>query len=124
MLAQLGFESTSGFNLSLIVSCVVFLAALATLLAFGFQFFRSDRLESRLKAVADRKKQLIQAQRAGFQVRSRLQVAPEGGLKALALKSFRLQNILDAKDLRSQLARAGHRNPSAVVNYIIARIAT
>src|SRR5262245_47494134 len=123
MLAELGLEFGSGFDIRLIVAAMVFLAALATILALGFQFLRSDRMESRLKAVRDRRRELVQQQRTSFQTKSRLQMAPETGLKGFLLRSLKLQNILEAKQLRMRLARAGRRNPSAVGNYIVARFA-
>lgn len=123
MWAKLGFDFSEGFDIRFIVVLIVFAATLVSLVVFGLAYFRSDRLETRLRAVRDRRKELIHQQRIGLQQKSRVSAAPETGLKGWALGKFSLQNILDAKALRAKLARAGRRQPSAVTNYLFSRLA-
>lgn len=124
MWARLGFDFASGFDVRFIVVLIVFGATLASLAAFGLTWFRSGRLESRLSAVRDRRKELMAQQRLGMQQKSRMGIGQEqSGLKRLALGKFSIQKMMDAKELRTKLARAGKRSPSAVGNYLFSRIA-
>ncbi len=120
---QLGINFAGGFNLNSIIIIVVFAATLATIVALALPFMRGERFESRLRSVKERRRQLSQAQTTSFQTRARLQDAQGKGIKALALRGVSMRDLLDAKELRMKLARAGRRGPSAVANYLFMRVA-
>jgi tight adherence protein C len=101
----------------------VFGATMITILALALPFMRGERFESRLRAVRERRRQLSQNQTQSFQARARLQAVPNKGIKGLALRGVSMADLLDAKELRIKLARAGKRGPSAVANYLFKRIA-
>lgn len=122
-MGQLGIDFSGGFNMTSMIVLVVFAATLMTIFALVLPFMRGERFESRLKAVRERRRGLSQAQTQSFQVRNRLQAVPNKGLKGLALRGVSMADLLDAKELRTKLARAGKRGPSAVANYLFKRIA-
>ncbi|HET6619860.1 MAG TPA: type II secretion system F family protein [Dongiaceae bacterium] len=120
---QLGIDFSGGFSMSSMIVLMVFAATLITIFAMALPFMRGERFEGRLKAVRERRRQLSQAQTQSFQARSRLQAVPNKGIKGLFLRGVTMQDLLDAKELRAKLARAGKRNPGAVANYLFKRIA-
>lgn len=119
---QLGINFSGGFNLNSIIVLAVFAATLATICALALPFMRGERFESRLRSVKERRRQLSQTQTTSFQTRNRLQVSQGKGIKAFALRGVSMRDLLDAKELRTKLARAGRRGPSAVANYLFMRI--
>ena len=120
---QLGIDFSGGFSMSSMIVLMVFAATLITIFAMALPFMRGERFEARLKAVRERRRQLSQAQNQSFQARSRLQAVPNKGIMGLALRGVTMQDLLDAKELRIKLARAGKRSPGAVANYLFKRIA-
>lgn len=97
-------------------------AAFASVLAVGLPFLRGDRFESRLKSVSDRRKELASRRKENYQTRNKLQLGNSSKWKELAIRHFKLQNLLEAKALKIQLARAGRRGQRAVVNFLFTRI--
>jgi tight adherence protein C len=121
---QLGIDFSGGFSMTSMIVLIVFAATLITIFAMVMPFMRGERFEGRLKAVRERRRQLSSAQTQSFQVKNRMQAVPSKGIKGLALRGVSMQDLLDAKELRTKLARAGKRGPSAVANYLFTRIAT
>ncbi len=122
-MAQLGVDFSSGFNMTSIIVLIVFTATIATIFALAMPFMRGERFEARLRAVRERRRALSNAQTQSFQARNRLQAVPNKGIKGFFLRGVSMSDLLDAKELRVKLARAGKRNPSAVANYLFKRIA-
>jgi tight adherence protein C len=120
---QLGIDFSGGFSMSSMIVLMVFAATVITIFAMALPFMRGERFEARLKAVRERRRQLSQAQTQSFQARSRLQAVPNKGIMGLVLRGVTMQDLLDAKELRTKLARAGKRSPGAVANYLFKRIA-
>ena len=123
-MANLGIDFSGGFSMSSMIMLIVFAATLITILAMTLPFMRGERFEARLKSVRERRRSLSQTQTAGLQTRNRIQGVPNRGIKGLALRGVSMQDLLDAKELRVKLSRAGKRGPSAVANYLFMRIAT
>ena len=121
---QVGIDFSGGFSMTSMIVLIVFAATLLTIFAMALPFMRGERFEGRLRAVRERRRQLHQSQTQSFQARARLQAVPNKGIKGLALRGVSMQDLLDAKELRAKLARAGKRGPSAVANYLFTRIAT
>jgi tight adherence protein C len=120
---QLGVDFSSGFNMTSMIVLIVFAATVMTIFALALPFMRGERFEARLRAVRERRRTLSQAQTQSFQARNRLQAVPTKGIKSFALRGVSMSDLLDAKELRLKLARAGKRSPSAVANYLFKRIA-
>src|SRR5688572_21458942 len=120
---QLGVDFSGGFSMTSMIVLIVFAATVMTIFALVLPFMRGERFESRLRAVRERRRQLSQAQTQSFQARTRLQAVPNKGIKGLALRGVSMSDLLDAKELRTKLARAGKRGPGAVANHLFKRIA-
>ncbi len=88
----------------------------------GLPFLRGDRFESRLKSVAERRRELSHRRKDSYLTRSKLQLGSSSKWKEMAIRQFKLENLLEAKALRIQLAQAGRRGQRAVVNFLFTRI--
>jgi len=106
---------------------VVFMAAagaFVSVLAVGLPFLHKDPFASRLKAVAQRRRELSARQMAMLQERSaRFQPKRHVGLMRQVLSRLNLQALVEDKSLRGRLAQAGWRQSSAAVVYVFARVA-
>jgi len=110
------------FDISEIFVFAAALAAFASVIAVGLPFFRGDRFETRLKSVSERRRELASRRKELYQTRSKLQLGTGSKWKELAIRRFRLQDLLEAKQMRIQLAQAGRRGQRAVVNFLFTRI--
>lgn len=98
--------------------------AFLSVLAAGLPLLKRDSLQARMKAVAERRQELSARQRAALQGKgARFQPRRHVSLMRAVVDRLRLQNMLESKDLRSKLAQAGWRRPSAPVTFVFARIA-
>jgi len=110
------------FDIEYVIVAASALAAFASVIAVGLPFLRGDRFESRLKSVSERRRELSNRRKETYQTRNKLQLGGGSKWKELAIRRFRLQDLLEAKELRIQLARAGKRGQRAVVNFLFTRI--
>ncbi|HVJ35772.1 MAG TPA: type II secretion system F family protein [Terriglobia bacterium] len=110
------------FEIENVIIAASALAAFASVIAVGLPFLRGDRFEARLKAVSERRRELANRRKEAYSTRSKLQLGGGSKWKELAIRRFRLQNLLEAKALRIQLAQAGRRGQRAVVNFLFTRI--
>lgn len=99
------------------------LGAFISVLAVGLPLVQRDQFGQRLKAVAAKRQELSQKQRESLQQRSRFQPKLHVGMMKAVLDRLKLQNLMEARDLKKTLARAGWRRQSAAVTYIFSRIA-
>jgi tight adherence protein C len=110
------------FEIENVIIAASALAAFASIIAVGLPFLRGERFEARLKAVAERRRELANRRRESYNTRNKLQLGGGAKWKELAIRRFRLQDLLEAKSLRIQLARSGRRGQRAVVNFLFTRI--
>ena len=110
------------FEIENVIVAASALAAFASVLAVGLPFLRGDRFESRLKSVSDRRRELAHRRKEVYQTRSKLELTNTSKWKELAIRRFRLQDLLEAKNLKIQLSQAGRRGQRAVVNFLFTRI--
>jgi tight adherence protein C len=110
------------FDIEYVILTASALAAFASVIAVGLPFLRGDRFESRLKSVSDRRRELAHRRKDAYQTRNKLQLGGGSKWKELAIRRFKLQDFLEAKALRIDLARAGRRGQRAVVNFLFTRI--
>lgn len=109
------------FTLIVIVAAT---AAFASVLAVGLPLLSKSQMASRLKAVAARREELSARQRATLQEgRKRYQPKRHVGLMKGVLDRLKLQEMLEARDLKSRLSQAGWRQPGAAVTYMFSRLA-
>lgn len=111
-----------GVNLPTMIVAIAFLAAFASVMAVTLPFVRSGSFTDRLKSVAVRREELRALKQEQFQQRKRLMPTRQEGLMRAIINLFKMDNLLQAKDLRAQLIRAGWRQPSTPVRFIFARI--
>jgi len=112
-----------GFDVPTIIVMVVFVAAFASVLAVALPFLRSDAFAARRRAVAERRDQLAVAQRDNYSQRRRLQPGRSESWMRLVLTKLKLQDMLEAKELKRRVIQAGWRKSSAPVTFIFARLA-
>lgn len=110
------------FDIEYIIVAASAFAAFASVIAVGLPFLRGDRFESRLKSVSERRRELAHHRKDAYQTRNKLQLGSGSKWKEFAIRRFKLQDLLEAKKLRVDLARAGRRGQRAVVNFLFTRI--
>ena len=113
-----------GFNLATLIVIVTFMAAFASVLAVTLPFVMRDSFASRLRSVAERRQELRAKQQEQFQQRRRLIPTRQEGVMRAIVGTFKMENLLQAKELRLKLMQAGWRHPSTPVKFIFARIAS
>jgi len=99
------------------------IAAFATILTLGLPYMKSDALESRMKAVAERREELRQKQREAFAQagrRGQLRSTPVGFMKS-TLANLKLEKILESPGMKEKLARAGYRGQAPFVAFMFFR---
>jgi tight adherence protein C len=111
-------------NVEIAIVVLSAVGAFISVLAVGMPMVQRDQLGQRLKAVAAKRQELSQKQRESFQQRARFQPKMHVGMMKAVLDRLKLQNLLEARELKKSLARAGWRRQSAAVTYIFSRIAT
>lgn len=116
-------EIEFGMNLPSVIILISFVAAFASVMAVALPFVVRDGFANRLKSVADRREELRVKQQEQFQQRKKLMPARHEGMMRAIINLFKMENLLQAKDLRLRLMQAGWRHPSTPVRFIFARIA-
>ncbi|MBI4966982.1 MAG: type II secretion system F family protein [Rhodospirillales bacterium] len=116
---------TFAFNLETIIIFLAAIGAFMSILAIGMTFTQKDQLASRMKSVAARREELQRQQKEKLQQRTaRFQPKAHVGAMKAMLEKLNLQNLIASKALKTKLAQAGWRNPSAAVTFAFARIVT
>ncbi|TAN72754.1 MAG: type II secretion system F family protein [Magnetospirillum sp.] len=111
-------------DLPTLIMIVAGIAAFASVLALSLPLLARDRLASRLRAVAARRQELSAAQRAGLQGgRRKAQPRRRLALMRAVVDRLKLQDLLEAKDLKAKLAQAGWRGQAAPLTFIFSRVA-
>ncbi|WP_374367661.1 type II secretion system F family protein [Dongia sp.] len=115
-------EIEFGANLPTLIVVVAFMAAFASVLAVTLPFAVRDSFADRLRSVAARRQELRAKQQEQFQQRRRLMPSRQEGMMRAIVSTFKMENLLQAKELRLKLIQAGWRHPSTPVKFIFARI--
>jgi len=111
-------------TLPTLIVLVAGIAAFASVVALALPLLARDRLASRLRTVAVRRQELSAAQRAALQG-GRRKAPPRRRLALMraVVDRLKLQDLLEAKDLKAKLAQAGWRSQSAPLTFIFSRVA-
>lgn len=99
------------------------LAAFLSVMAVGIHLTSRDQFAGRLKAVAARRRELSARELERLAGGGRFQAKRHVGLMKAVIAKLNLQELLEARELKLKLARAGFRNTSAAVTFIFARVA-
>jgi tight adherence protein C len=84
---------------------------------------KGDRLETRMKAVAERREELRQRQREAFAVsgrRGQLRSTPIGFMKQ-TVDNLRLEKLLESPGMKEKLMRAGYRGQGPLITFMFFR---
>lgn len=110
------------FTLIVIIAA---LAAFASVLAVGLPLASKSQLASRLRAVVARREELSARQREAMKEggRKRFQPKRHVGLMKIVLDRLKLQEMLEARELKGRLSQGGWRQPGAAVTYMFSRLA-
>jgi tight adherence protein C len=98
-------------------------ATFATIITLGMPYLKGDPLESRMKAVAERREELrrkaheamVQANRRG-----QLRTTPVGFMKR-TVDNLNIQKLAESPGMKEKLARAGFRGQGPVVAFMFFR---
>ena len=107
-----------------VIIVIAAIAAFASVLAVGVPLMNRDQFASRLKAVAARRQELSARQRSEMKTAPRrVQPKRSAGIMRAVLGKLKLQEMLEAKDLKMRLAQAGWRTQTAPVTFTFWRVA-
>ena len=99
------------------------IAAFATIVTLGLPYMKTDALEGRMKAVAERREELRLKQREAFAQSGRkgqLRSTPVGFMKQ-TLDNLKLAKLLESPGMKEKLARAGYRGQGPLVTFMFFR---
>jgi len=99
------------------------IAAFATILTLGLPYMKADALETRMKAVSERRDELRQKQRDAFAQagrRGQLRSTPIGFMKS-TVENLKLEKILESPGMKEKLARAGYRGQGPLIAFMFFR---
>jgi len=106
-----------------LVTMFAAIAAFATIVTLGLPYMKGDALETRLKAVSDRREELRNRQREALsQVgrRGQLRSQPIGFMKK-AMDNLKLESLVESPGMKEKLARAGMRGQAPLVAFMFFR---
>lgn len=98
------------------------LGSFISILAVGLPLVRRDQLDSRLKAVAERRVELSRHQQASLQKSAQARSLARVGFMKQVLERLKLQQLIQSKAVRKRLAQAGLRSQAAAITFTFARL--
>ncbi len=98
------------------------LGSFVSILAVGLPLVRRDQLDSRLKAVAERRVELSRHQQASLQKNAQARSLARVGFMKRVLERLKLQQLIQSKAVRKRLAQAGLRSQAAAITFTFARL--
>jgi tight adherence protein C len=110
----------------LLITLLVAIAAFASIITVAMPWLSQDKLNARLKSVANRREELRKASRVELNKKDagpRLRHRTEGFYKDFVEK-LNLRKMLEAPETRMKLAQAGFRGPGPVFTFVFFRMAT
>lgn len=113
------------YDPQLLLTLLVAVAAFASIITIAMPWLARDKLNDRLKSVANRREELRKQQRAELSKKDagpRLRHRTEGFYKDF-VERLNLRKILEAPETRLKLAQAGFRGPGPVFTFVFFRVA-
>lgn len=113
------------YDPQLLLTLLVAIAAFASIITIAMPWLARDKLNDRLKSVANRRDELRKQQRAELSKKNagpRLRHQTESFYKAFVEK-LNLRQALEGPETRMKLAQAGFRSPGSVFTFVFFRIA-
>ncbi len=112
-----------------VVTAAVAIASFATIMTLAAPALRGDKLDARMKSVAERREELRRRSRAalnsgkGEQATSTLRRTDEGTIKNI-VDRLQLSRLLEDSSVVDKLAQAGYRGPRPVTTFYFFRLVT
>jgi tight adherence protein C len=106
-----------------LVTMFAAVAAFATILTLGLPYMQGSALETRMKAVSERREELRAKQREAMAQggrRGQLRSKPVGFMKA-AMDNLKLEKLVESPGMKEKLARAGYRGQGPLVAFMFFR---
>lgn len=113
------------YDPQLLLTLLVAVAAFAAIITIAMPWLARDKLNDRLKSVANRREELRKQQRVELSKKDagpRLRHKTEGFYKDF-VERLNLRRILEAPETRLKLAQAGFRGPGPVFTFVFFRVA-
>ncbi len=113
------------YDKELVVTILVAVAAFATIITVAMPYLERDKLSNRLKTVTTRREELRMKQREMFenqgQQKAQLRSTPVGFMKQV-VEQFKLQDLMEAPEMKNKLARAGLRGQRPLITFMFIRM--
>jgi len=109
--------------LPMLITVVAAIAAFASVIALSLPLLARDRLSLRLKAVSVRRSELAALQRASLSKRIDPRTLKRQALMQAVIVRLKLQKTIEAKELKSRLARAGWKGKAAPLTFVFCQVA-
>ena len=108
-----------------LASALVGMAAFMTIVSLTMPLLQGDKLETRLKAVTNRREQLRKAHRASLEGTEKKGIRREStGFVGNTVKKLDLQKLLEDPNVAIKLNQAGLRGPGPISAFYFARLIT
>jgi tight adherence protein C len=108
------------FDRQFVVTALTAVATFATILTLAYPLLATDKLGSRLKAVAQRREELRRMQREALAKKGQLRTNPVGFMKQ-TIEKLNLRNILESPNTKEKLSRAGYRGQASIYTFMFFR---
>jgi tight adherence protein C len=108
------------FDRQFVVTALTAVATFATILTLAYPLLATDKLGSRLKAVAQRREELRRMQREALAKKGQLRTNPVGFMKQ-TIEKLNLRNILESANTKEKLSRAGYRGQASIYTFMFFR---
>ena len=109
-------------NPAFLASALVGFAAFATIVSLTLPMLQGDKLETRLKAVTNRREQLRKQHRASLEADGKKSLRRESkGFASDVVKTLDLQRLLEDPNAAGKLMQAGFRGPGPLSAFYFAR---
>lgn len=112
------------FQIEVMITLLVGMAAFATVLTVAAPMFDNDKLKARMKSVGQERDKLRAAQRATLIAgETKLRDKPKADLASQLVEALNLRRIFEAEASRDLLRQAGLRSERHLVVFLAARLA-
>ena len=110
-------------ELDFVIAALSAIAAFATIVTLAFPLLQGDPLGARMKSVSKRRDELRRKQREAFVANGRkgqLRTTSAGFMKR-TVDNLKMEKLLESKELKERLARAGYRGQRHIVAFTFFR---
>src|ERR1700742_2564217 len=108
------------FNRDFLVTVIVAVAAFATIVTFGLPLLEGRTLNSRMKAVSEKREELRAKHHAALNAKRTLRTDPHAFMKQ-TVDRFKLANLMESSETRDKLIQAGYRGQAPMITLLFFR---